>query len=97
MVDHRRRGGYRLVYYYPVGEEPFNHFDEPGVQKLLAADELIATSRFGVDVLRSVPQLRGKRVGRIPLGVDSTTFRPFGPRTRGALVLIIGTPALNNN
>jgi len=73
---------YRLLYYYPAAQEPFNHFDDEGVEKLVAADRLIAATDFGSAVLRAVPQLEGVEIPCIPHGVDTATFHPVGDEMR---------------
>jgi hypothetical protein len=80
----KTEGQYRLLYYYPVAQEPFNHFDEEGVEKLVAADRLIAATDFGAAVLRAVPQLEGVEIPCIPHGVDTATYRPARDVVRAA-------------
>lgn len=80
-----RDGRYRLVYYYPVGYEPLNHYRETWVEKLAAAETLVTPTRFGADVLRAVPGLEAREIPVIPLGVDTTVFRPRDPQERTAV------------
>ncbi len=77
--------GYRFVYYYPVAREPFNHFRSEWVEKLAAADILVAATRYGADILRAVPGLEGREIPYIHHGVDTQTFRRESPEERAAL------------
>jgi len=90
VARHKAQGGYRLVYYCPVAEEPFNHLNEQWVEKLTAADRLISATRFGSAVLKSIPQLTMSHVPHIPHGVDTRTFYPLSAAGRAALREAIG-------
>jgi glycosyltransferase involved in cell wall biosynthesis len=79
VAQFKAEGRYRFLYYYPLAHEPYNQFDEHGVEKLAAADRLISATRFGASALRAVPQLEGADISWIPHGVDTAVFKP--PRT----------------
>jgi len=86
----RADGGYRLIYYYPAAQAPFNVFDAEGNNKLAAADRLIAATDFGVSVLRAIPRLGGARISRIHHGVDTGVYRPVVDPDRGDWRAAIG-------
>ena len=73
-----------------AAEAPFNCFNEQWVEKLGAADRLIAATRFGAGILRAIPQLGLAQVPHIPHGVDTRTFYPRDVSERLALREAIG-------
>ena len=81
MIDwlpaHPVRPRFKWVAYFPVDGGPFY---PPWEQVIKNADEVVAMSDFGRDVLQSgVPS---KRIHRIYHGVDPTVFRPLPDRER---------------
>jgi len=63
--------GYRYIYYIPVDSEPYSPVWN---ERFNMADEAVAMSDYGRDVLMGDPALSRLNVKSIPLGVDQTTF-----------------------
>ena len=66
--------GYRYIYYIPVDSEPYSPVWN---ERINMADEVIAMSDYGVDVLSGNQDLRSVNFSSIPLGVDTTIFHPL--------------------
>lgn len=67
----KAQGGYKYVFYCPVDSEPYT----PRWGDMMAqADELVAMTDYGKEVLAEIPQLRGRQISVIPHGVDLQVF-----------------------
>ena len=79
QAEMKSQGGYKYVCYCPVDSEPYT--PRWGAQ-LSQADELVAMTEYGRDVLKQIPQLASRDIPVIPHGVDHTMFHPVDKQTK---------------
>lgn len=69
----KQHGGYKYVFYCPVDSEPYN---PRWGGNMAQADQLVAMTDYGRDILWQIKQLKDKDIRVIPHGVDLEVFTP---------------------
>lgn len=71
--------GYKYMFYCPVDSEPYT---PRWGQMMSMADQLVAITDYGRDVLQEIPQLKNHKISVIPHGVDLKIFNCVDKETR---------------